>query len=591
MSKYKIRFKDREFDASEYQDAIFDNVEHGVGNMNIVAAAGASKTTTIVNCLNIIPDSKKVLFIAFNRDIVADIKERVGEKRNTKISTFHSLGLSIFKENHGDIRDDSINEFKYRNYIKSNIGSISESFGKLPNKVRNEFIQNVIRLSDYSRYYNAFMPKDIEALSDKYGIALIGDECETCRKVLQWGSGNTDEIDYTDMIWLPNVLNYTTRKYRYNWVLVDEAQDISIAEQKLIEKCYMRGCRVVTVGDMEQMINIWAGSDEQAIENFRRMPNTREFRLPISYRCPKKVVEVARRYSSNIIAKDDAIDGEVNYGVSVNKPTDGDMVLCRVTAPLVDLHMKYLRINKKSYLIGQENIIEQYMSLIDSVDSIVVDQHMLTKNGMFPELYRRLLSLIEQVSKAHGLDDEDALSHPAVLSMYDEIQGLRVLSEGITSVEELKKKINDVFSCREEGIRLSTVHKAKGLEADNVYIYLPSLMPIKYAKKEWEIRTERNLIYVAVTRARKTLNYIEEPRFRRNADGNNGFNVGNIKDEIVSIRKRLGVPSSVFITEKQVLENKSQGIRKVRALGDESGNPNVGKKKRKAAMKMADMLD
>jgi superfamily I DNA/RNA helicase len=308
------------------------------------------------------------------------------------------------------------------------------------------------------------------------------------------------------MIWLPNVLNYTTKKYRYNWIIIDEAQDVTVAEQKLIEKCYLRGCRVMAVGDKEQLINSWAGSDEMAIDNFMKMPNTKEFLLPISYRCPKKVVEIAKRYSNNIIAKDDAADGEVNLGVSINKPTDGDMVLCRVTAPLVDLHMKYLRINKKSHLIGQEGIIEQYLSLVDSVDSIVVDPHMLTKNGMFSELYKMLIDMIDRVGRDYNIDEEDTLSHPSVLNMYDTIRGLKVLSEGVTTVEELRRKIKEVFSVKEEGIRLSTVHKAKGLEADNVFILMPSLMPIKYAKKDWQIRAEKNLIYVAVTRARKTLN-------------------------------------------------------------------------------------
>ena len=67
---YKIYFGNNEYDASEYQSKIFDCIEHGVGNMIISAAAGASKTTTIVNATRYIPLDKRILFIAFNKDIV-----------------------------------------------------------------------------------------------------------------------------------------------------------------------------------------------------------------------------------------------------------------------------------------------------------------------------------------------------------------------------------------------------------------------------------------------------------------------------------------------------------------------------------------
>jgi hypothetical protein len=195
MSKYKIKFKDKEFDASEYQDAIFDNVEHGVGNMIVSAAAGASKTTTAVNCLNIIPENKKVLFIAFNKDIVEEIRNRIGDKRGTKISTFHSLGFSIFIENHGSVGEGGVNEFKYRNYIKGNIEELSEVYYTL-GKRKNEYVQNIIKLVDYSRYFMVFNPHDISVIADKYGIDIVADECDICRTVLKWGKENLEAIDW-----------------------------------------------------------------------------------------------------------------------------------------------------------------------------------------------------------------------------------------------------------------------------------------------------------------------------------------------------------------------------------------------------------
>lgn len=215
MKHYKIKFEDKEFDASEYQDAIFDCVEHGVGNMIINAAAGAAKTTTIVNCMNIIDKKKKVLFIAFNKDIVETIRKKIGNKPNVKVSTFHSLGFSIFKENTDYSSYDIINEFKYKNYIKSHINELTEykETNSIGQNNKKTYISNIINLVDYSRYYMKFKTKEIEEMVAKYKIDIIRDEVAVCQKVLKWGQENIDTIDYTDMIWIPNVLNYTTNIY------------------------------------------------------------------------------------------------------------------------------------------------------------------------------------------------------------------------------------------------------------------------------------------------------------------------------------------------------------------------------------------
>ena len=60
-------------------------------------------------------------------------------------------------------------------------------------------------------------------------------------------------------------------------------------------------------------------------------------------------------------------------------------------------------------------------------------------------------------------------------------------------------------------ILCSTVHKAKGLEATNVFIVRPELMPFPYATREWEQEQEMHLKYVAITRARINLNWVMTP--------------------------------------------------------------------------------
>jgi ATP-dependent exoDNAse (exonuclease V) beta subunit len=120
-----------------------------------------------------------------------------------------------------------------------------------------------------------------------------------------------------------------------------------------------------------------------------------------------------------------------------------------------------------------------------------------------------------------GVDYEEVVTSSLIMDFIDTIKALEILSEGIIWKGQLIDKIDAIFSeNNQDGVCLSTIHKAKGLESDNVYILCPSLMPSKYAKKDWEKQAEENLIYVAFTRAKKTLNFISEDLFSPNLFSN-----------------------------------------------------------------------
>jgi superfamily I DNA/RNA helicase len=76
---------------------------------------------------------------------------------------------------------------------------------------------------------------------------------------------------------------------------------------------------------------------------------------------------------------------------------------------------------------------------------------------------------------------------------------------------DLKATIERMFGNTKPGERpttivLSTVHKSKGREWDRVYILgRDQLMPSRYARQDWQVQQELNLIYVAITRAKAEL--------------------------------------------------------------------------------------
>jgi len=162
----------------------------------------------------------------------------------------------------------------------------------------------------------------------------------------------------------------------------------------------------------------------------------------------------------------------------------------------------------------------------------------------------------------HGIDKDTAMKSPVIENKLDIIKTLEVLSEGLTTKEELLEKVEEVFPKKSKngGISLSTVHKAKGLEADNIYIICPSLMPSKSAKQDWEIMQEKNLMYVAYTRAKKKLAFVDETGFE-NFFNDNAGKTEKILDRIENkINTLYGKNTKIIINEstaRTIIQNAS----------------------------------
>ena len=506
----KVKFGNKEYVPSSYQTKIFDNIEHGTSNMVINAVAGSGKSTTIINALSLIPSDKKVLFIAFNKDIVESLKMKVGELPNVDIMTYHSLGYSVVRENIK--KEIELDDFKYYTYVRGNADRKED----MSYTAYMSYLKNIDKLIDYSRFNLAQSALEIKKVAAKYNVNLVSDECEFVVEALKYGQTTTNIIDYTDMVWLPYELDFKTKIHKYDWVFVDEAQDSSMVQQELFKKCLRRGARFCAVGDSSQCINAWAGADENAFKKFLKMPNTKEFSLPISYRCPNEVINLAKKFVPQIEAKENAIKGEIKYGVSPYSPKPGDMVLCRNTYPLVKLYTDYLRVNKKAFVRGKD-IGDDFIELIERFKPLNNDMlnKSLVSNGLFRELYGYLFRTADVLIENNGMTETEAYLSEPVMSIYDSILSLETLSEGLTTTDELVNKIKTIFNeANNEAICLTTIHKAKGLESDNVFILCPSLMPSRFAKQDWEIKSEKNLEYVAITRAKVSLQYVSEDDFR-----------------------------------------------------------------------------
>jgi len=104
------------------------------------------------------------------------------------------------------------------------------------------------------------------------------------------------------------------------------------------------------------------------------------------------------------------------------------------------------------------------------------------------------------------LTAEERFSEAEALA--DGVETVLKFSEGADSLQDLLARIDRAFSDGEGGLVLSTIHKAKGIEWDRVFLWRWDLLPSQWARLEWQQRQERNCQYVGVTRARRELYFV-----------------------------------------------------------------------------------
>lgn len=517
MTKKK-KEENKEYKPSKYQLAIYDFVEHGLGNAVISSSAGSGKTYTIIKLLDYIPKDKKVLIVAFNRDIRQEIKAKVinAGHKNVQVDTFHSLGYKILNANFNrQFVNTDPNEYKYSNYISNNISQLSTINTFRLGKQFSQYLSNIQNLVNFGRCYLSETVEDLDKVCERYGIICIADEKEVAVKVLEWGEKCLDEIDYTDMVWLPNTLHLDSKFYKYDWIIVDECQDLNMVEKDMLFTCRRMGTRMLFFGDKAQAIYSFSGADSEAFDKLRELEDTIQLPLSISYRCPKNIVEYVHYLVPTIeYDKKNKIKGEIIENANLSDVKDGDMILCRNNAPLAKIYIELLRNGVKTKILGKDYSANLSKTIRNTKEELLnVD---LSMQGVFSKLYDIFYDLVETTMHKQNITKEEAITSSSIIAKLDEIKVLEILSEGLTTSKELQERIKDIFTDnKESGIILSTIHKSKGLESPNVYIACKSLMPSKTAKQPWEIEQENNLIYVAYTRTKNKLGFLDETEFKQ----------------------------------------------------------------------------
>lgn len=522
------------FVPSPYQAAIFDWVKDAAQQdqaaLVVDAKAGAGKSKTMEEALAFIPPGQKVVFLAFNKDIAESLAKRVRDKKNVEASTINAFGRASVVAAFGQGQKDSpkLEQNKYRILA----GQAVEKLAKKKLVAQEYDRAYAYKMADAIQKRRLLATRDEsgeivfppwEDVLKKFQIDMEFGKKQTNKKItkeqgiaameeaFQAGIADTDTMDYTDQVlWpvlhdLPIYSRRTKKKVQLDWAMVDECQDLSPLEREFAKRLAPRH---MLVGDPNQSIYAFKGSDPDSMSKMKESLGAEEKPLSICYRCPKAVIKEAQRLVPSIEAAPGAEEGEVKRiphekMLATLKP--GDFVMCRTNAPNVAAAMTLLAGGKKAVVVGRD-IGEALSNLIKKIGGKVKHKTMpieefTKKLKAWHTKERKRLIAEKNEHLLDGLDDKR-----------DCIQAL-MEKPGVATAADLVDAIKSLFvDDPSPAINFSSIHKAKGLEADHCFIQRPDLLPLPAAEgDEIQEQQEKNLEYVAITRAMKTLTWINPP--------------------------------------------------------------------------------
>lgn len=489
------------FVPSPQQTAVFNWIERDSGNAIIVAVAGAGKTTTLLEASRLM--AGRVAMCAYNKKIADEIASKLVDReiRHVQAGTFHSFGFRAYRRVHPNVKVDGN---KTRTALDAlNISWALRSFvEKLVSLVRQQGVGVHTAMDDLDLWYETVDHFALdELLGENVSDELVSASVDVARRVLDYMVKTSHEvIDFDDMLWLPLVQNLRIDKF--DWVLVDEAQDSNATRRELARRMVNGTGRLIAVGDPGQAIYGFTGANSDALDIIRRDFNAVELPLTVTYRCPRSIVAVAQQWVSHIEAHPSAPMGRVGRIYEDDLLVEADFapknaLLCRNTKPLVELAYTLIRRSIPCHVEGRD-IGAGLIALtkkwkLRSVDSF------LTRLDEWSE--RECAKLMKK-----GLEAR-------VESVRDRVETLHVIAANLPAgaeIDDLVRAIQRLFEDSDgkaaKTFTLSTIHKSKGREWPTVYWYGANVyQPSKYAKKAWQMEQETNLMYVAATRAMETL--------------------------------------------------------------------------------------
>lgn len=529
---------------SQEQVDICRAVYEGDRHLIIDSVAGSGKTTTLLYCLWFLPVHVRILLLSFNKHVQETLQLRVAQTgaqiqralgrdmARCEVRTSHAHGYAALRRHYGagmdeEGRDNKLSTIDMAIQAEANVPSAHTHLKKWKWHMVTllRMLMNLaVDCTPETQWTDAF----IERVAATYEIPIprttVGAVTKKARaqneavrpfmRVLHRAytmcCNRVKRFDYNDMAFLPirNRLDLT----QYDVVGVDEAQDQSAIQIEMVARSLAPGGRVILVGDANQAIYGFRGCQTEAMEVMRRRFDALLLPLHICWRCPRAVVECAANLVPRIRARPNAPEGgayspsdeQLMEFLQYRDTSMGHLVLCRTNAPLVELAIR-LQKGGVPCSIRATSVYESMKKALRQIDD---PTKWWGKGGSLLdrcEKYREWKRKTIEEGGETGIEQNDQLDvlH-TIIKSFGYVR--RLTAENVLSRMEA---IFGNFSGAPGTIQMMTIHQAKGMEVDCVYVIRTDLLPHPNTNTlcMWQMQQEDNCKYVAITRAKQELYY------------------------------------------------------------------------------------
>ncbi|MEW6067569.1 MAG: UvrD-helicase domain-containing protein [Nitrospirota bacterium] len=460
------------------------------GPMLIIAGPGTGKTLTIIHRLAYLINQgvkpENIFAITFTNRAAKEIKERAGTLlgRNSVgvfIGTFHLLGLRILK----DMLTGNFviyNRDKQVNLLKPLMqGSITKA---------QQAADRISRIKNFL----GDMDDEIKEVYEKYQSELM----------------KNSALDFDDLILKPiEILSSDVAgKYMdsFNYIMVDEYQDINPAQYKLLRLLAHNKSTLCVIGDSDQAIYAFRGADVKNFLNFEKdFEDSKRITLTENYRSTGVILNASNAVIKNNLKRIDKElkpQGEKGQPINIisvpNEKTEGEIIVKEIEKRIggtshYQLMQPGISKNPKgcSYSFSDFAIIfrtnAQAKAIEDAFSTSGIPYQIIGKSG---NLQRKEIE--DTISYLKAVINSNGSTNYYSPSVLDEASLLTPA---------------DFFDSRADAVTLMTLHMAKGLEFRVVFIagVEDGLIPYTMKKDSTDIEEERRLFYVGMTRAKDEL--------------------------------------------------------------------------------------
>jgi superfamily I DNA/RNA helicase len=478
---------------------------------------GSGKTTFLLNVVETELDGKtspvQMGYFAFTKKAATEARDRAIQKFPNLnpdsdfpwFRTLHSLAYRCLGISTKDMMSpEHYREFAQEAGIELAVETGEEEFAvRVDNPILNEI--NIARIKglDLHTHYN------------KSAMTIEWFHFEYVERAYRQYKEVRSLLDFTDL--LEQVLNFPDRLPRLDVLIIDEAQDLSLLQWRLVKQLALRAQRCFLAGDDDQAVYTWAGADVNSFLHFAGDVKI----LDQSYRVPARIHALANRVVTRIRNRQPKVwkareeDGSISYyddyqQVDISK--GNWLILASANYMLTDMY---------DWIKGQGLLFERYgqRSVSESILVAVLGWEKLRKGGEVPfHVVKGIYKYLDGAHVKHGhkmlrTADQAAMYTLALLQEKHGLLCTDIWHKALTKISEDRRDYLVSLLRRNTKltghvpIKLSTIHGAKGGEADNVLLMgdLSTKFAKEYSKNSDDIN---RLLYVGITRAKQTLHFV-----------------------------------------------------------------------------------